>query len=260
MPPEQIAGEKMDRRADIFAVGCILWDIIAGQELWKGKSDRSILNRVLNGEIPSPSEINPDASPELVRICMKALAEEPSQRHASAAELQAEIEVVIESLGARVAARDIGKIVSAMFATERAETNRVIEARLGKVAGAAWAEDPALEELLVKTEDGIAQLTRKNQSSQRSKTSRAGAIAVGVALLLGVLLFWSRMHDKQGSMPAPASSVTLGASPIPAPRRSLPHAPTVNVQIAASPAVRHALSGRRGAPLQSILAEDAERR
>src|SRR6188768_690284 len=75
MPPEQIAGEDVDRRADVFAVGVMLWEALSGSKLWKGLSDATIMNRVLHGQIPLPtSSGGADIPPELVAICMRALA------------------------------------------------------------------------------------------------------------------------------------------------------------------------------------------
>src|SRR5262245_11824303 len=88
MPPEQISGEAIDRRADVYAVGVMLWEAAAGERLWKGHSDATIMNRVLNGEIPSPREKRPDLSEELERIVMKSLSADRNDRYASASDLE----------------------------------------------------------------------------------------------------------------------------------------------------------------------------
>src|SRR6266496_1714779 len=60
MPPEQISGDPVDRRADLYAVGVMLWEAAAGERLWKGQADAAIMNKVLNAEIPSPRSVNAD--------------------------------------------------------------------------------------------------------------------------------------------------------------------------------------------------------
>ncbi|WP_146654507.1 serine/threonine-protein kinase [Labilithrix luteola] len=52
MPAEQFGGKQIDRRADVFAVGVILWQALAGRRLWKGLSDAEIFQRVATGNIP----------------------------------------------------------------------------------------------------------------------------------------------------------------------------------------------------------------
>jgi serine/threonine-protein kinase len=67
MAPEQITGEKVDRRADLFAVGVMLWEAAARERMWPGDSDAVIMHRIVNGEIPAPSTVNPEVAPELAR-------------------------------------------------------------------------------------------------------------------------------------------------------------------------------------------------
>src|SRR5262249_23039068 len=58
MPPEQITGETVDRRADVFAVGVMLWEAAARQRMWPNDSEPTIMHRIVNGEIPAPSTVN----------------------------------------------------------------------------------------------------------------------------------------------------------------------------------------------------------
>jgi eukaryotic-like serine/threonine-protein kinase len=134
MPPEQIAGESIDRRADIYAVGVMLWEAATGEAMWKGCSDATVMDRVLNGEITPPSEVRPGVPAQLDAICMKALSFDPAGRHATAAELEAELEALLDGLGSRVSARAIGKVMSQLFADVRVETKALIEKQLSEVA------------------------------------------------------------------------------------------------------------------------------
>ncbi|HSC87419.1 MAG TPA: serine/threonine-protein kinase, partial [Polyangiaceae bacterium] len=68
MAPEQITGEAIDRRADIFAIGVMLWEAASGQRMWRDVSDVTIMNRILNAELPSLREAKPDAPDGLVTI------------------------------------------------------------------------------------------------------------------------------------------------------------------------------------------------
>lgn len=130
MPSEQMSGGPVDRRADIFAVGCLLWAAAAGRRLWKDYSYVQIVRLVLAGEIPSPRRVNPQCSPELERIVMKALAFHPDDRYQTAFDMQMDLEAFAESQGFTVKQRDIGAFVSQLFAQTRAELQATIEREL----------------------------------------------------------------------------------------------------------------------------------
>ena len=129
MAPEQMSGALVDRRADIFSMGCMLWAAAAGQKLWKDEGDANVVRKVLSGSIPSPRSVNLGCSDELERIVMRSLELDPSNRYATAEELQEELERVTERHH-RVRGRDIGRFVSTLFADARAEVKSGIEREL----------------------------------------------------------------------------------------------------------------------------------
>jgi len=130
MAPEQFRSGSVDRRADVFALGAILWRVIAGRRLWKNMTDVEVYQHLGSGEIPSPTEVNPDAPPELVAICMKALSPQPDDRHQTAAELGQALEEFLEHHPDKVSPRTIGKQVSELFTDRRAAVKTAIEERL----------------------------------------------------------------------------------------------------------------------------------
>lgn len=132
MAPEQIASEdtNLDRRADIYSMGVMLWEAAARRKLWDGLSETAILNRVMNGEVPSPRELNPDVPDALERVCMKALSVERDARHSTALELQADVETVIESLAGKVTARDAGRLVAELFSDARVRMRGIVDSQL----------------------------------------------------------------------------------------------------------------------------------
>src|SRR5262245_57825432 len=109
MPPEQILGEPVTRRTDIFAVGVMPWEAVANQKMWRGMSDATIMHNVINGLIPSPRTVKEDMPERLERICMKALAAAQADRYATAAELQSDLEECLA--GEVVNNRAIGQFV-----------------------------------------------------------------------------------------------------------------------------------------------------
>jgi WD40 repeat protein len=87
MPPEQALGARVDERADVYALGALLYQVIAGDPPYVGVSSEHILTMVVR-EGPEPLTMKePEAPPELVAIVKKAMARDPAQRYRTAAQL-----------------------------------------------------------------------------------------------------------------------------------------------------------------------------
>jgi serine/threonine-protein kinase len=133
MSPEQIVGtSSLDRRADIFSAGMVLWELAAGESPWKRTAEITIINRVINGELPSIRSVAPTIREDLEQICTRALQFDRDRRYATAVEMEAAIEQVLSTMIARVAPREIGRVVSNHFDDVRDATKRVIEEQLAK--------------------------------------------------------------------------------------------------------------------------------
>jgi eukaryotic-like serine/threonine-protein kinase len=143
MAPEQALGLAVDRRADIFAAGVMLWEIVAGKRIWKGIED-VIMGRLQTGNIPSLREARPDAPEGLVAVVERAIAPLPSDRYPTAARFQAELEEYLASLPDAPTARQAGSLVSEAFTSERAHMRDVIEEQMGRLRGQNSAAIPVL--------------------------------------------------------------------------------------------------------------------
>jgi len=138
--PENILGQNIDRRADIYAIGVMLWEAAAGQPLWKNQTDAAIMSSVIRGAIPSPRTVRRDVNDTLERICMKALSPNPDDRHATAAELENEILGLLVELGANVRNRDIAKMMGAMFQESRLRGKAIVEQQLRSIGTFSMAD------------------------------------------------------------------------------------------------------------------------
>jgi len=137
MAPEQAKGERVDRRADIFSVGVMLWEAAVGRRLWKGLNEVQILHQLLSGEIPSPRSMRPDISHQLEAIIMKALSTDREQRHGSAAEMQAALDELMDAGSERSTLRETGRLLSNTFDEERKKLKAIIEQQVQKSASLA---------------------------------------------------------------------------------------------------------------------------
>ena len=141
MAPEQSQGEDFDRRADLFSVATVLWEVLAERRLFKGKTEAQTLRRLLHDPIPSLSEVEPSIHPELDEICNKGLSRDPEGRYATAAEMADALEHA-----ARRAGMDAEPV-----ATERV-VEALMKARYGKEAS---EQRDALREWLHATPTGM---------------------------------------------------------------------------------------------------------
>ena len=91
MSPEQASGELLDARSDLFSLGVVLYECLAGKAPFAADTVTSVLARLLTWEPPQPSRLNPQSPVHLDRIILKLLAKDPRERYASADELLADL-------------------------------------------------------------------------------------------------------------------------------------------------------------------------
>ncbi len=236
MAPEQL-DRNQDRRADVFAVGVMLWEAVAGRRMWAGKTDLGIVQGLAEMKIPSIREAKPDLPPELERIVSRAVAANREQRYQTAQEMATDLETYLESVDAHVSNKQLGKLVTSAFAEEREKIRAVIEEQLKQVRVAdsdhfeSARSIPRLDTAQSGeyTPSGDAGLSGKTPAAGlldlpggTQTGSRSGAMAVpasrkraigaaaagGVALVAGVLL-WSGTHSRgeaTGARPPEAAS------------------------------------------------------
>jgi serine/threonine protein kinase len=132
MAPEQAIGQPVDRRADVFSVGVMLWEAATGRRLWKDMDDLNIVQALVGGNVTaSPRAIDPTVPEELDRICAKALAHNRDDRYASAEEFRLDLEQHLAEAGTLVSGRrKLGAAVTALFNDKRTEIRGVIEKQL----------------------------------------------------------------------------------------------------------------------------------
>ena len=226
MAPEMVAGNPFDARADLYAVGVMLWEATAGHDRWPGLNDVAILGKLARGgEVPAPgaaARLLPALADE---ICIKALAEDPNDRYQTAAEFREAILELCGRLGGRLGQPELGQYMQHHFAADRQREERQIEAALrGRSPSGADADA-----------DGGGHTKRVKRPSQRPpqslenaapgvetdapsvgavppKRSRAALIAVaGVLLLLGAGL--TRLGTSRAPAQAPDSSDAAAKPP-----------------------------------------------
>jgi eukaryotic-like serine/threonine-protein kinase len=91
MSPEQASSEEVDRRADVFALGVVLWEAVTGRHLFRRETELATMRAIVDEPIPSPSDIMPIA-PQLEAIIMRALQKRRDDRFQTAQEMALALE------------------------------------------------------------------------------------------------------------------------------------------------------------------------
>lgn len=107
MAPEQVAGKHVDERADIYALGIILFELLTGRVPFTGDSAIAVGFKQLKDPPPSPRSINPQIPEEVERIILKALEKDPIQRYRTVDEMRREFESALPRFAAAASASQL---------------------------------------------------------------------------------------------------------------------------------------------------------
>ena len=154
LSPEQASAQPLDGRTDLFAVGIVLWEMIAGKKLFGGDSPSEVMANVMMTPIPKVSSVVPSLPAPLDALMAKMLERDPDARFRDAAEQERAITSLLAKMGGANAA-DVASFLAARFEQEIADdrTRQQLEAHIplaasqapppfvAPPAGATWTDD-----------------------------------------------------------------------------------------------------------------------
>ena len=111
LSPEAAQGLPVDAKTDVFAVGIILWELLAGRRLFMGETDLETVRMVQQARVPSIRQFNPKVSVELERVMMRALAGDPAVRYQTARDFGRDLNNMLFHMGRAVSSFDIAQLV-----------------------------------------------------------------------------------------------------------------------------------------------------
>ncbi len=157
LSPEVAWGRPVDRRADIFACGIILWELLTGKRLFLGETDIETVELVRRSEVPSIRRHNPEVRPSLERIVHRALAFEPADRYATCDELAEDLAGYLFENNLKVTGFDLRRMVENV-ASEEATERKVRPSSIDQLIGEELARFSSLDD---EDFDDAAQLGRE---------------------------------------------------------------------------------------------------
>lgn len=207
MAPEQVLSTRVDRRADLFAVGIMLWEAATGHRMWHDQSDLQIMQALSQGQVPKARDVMPSIDGELEALLDRALAVDPERRFSTASEFRKDLENFLFSQTARIRPDALGSWVSGLFPQERANLQRVIQDQLSGstsstpplldasrppvVGDGSQSRSGALGEpgrsLTIPSVE-VSGPTKRPKRSRGTLAALVGALAASVVFLLGIVI------------------------------------------------------------------------
>ncbi|MBK9032432.1 MAG: serine/threonine protein kinase [Myxococcales bacterium] len=117
MAPEQCRAQHIDRRADVFALGIVLYELSTQHRAFKSDSDFETMTKIVGGEVAPPSSVRASYPPALEAIVARAMAVDPAHRYQTAAELGDALEAFAEGAGLTISQRAVERFMHQVFGT-----------------------------------------------------------------------------------------------------------------------------------------------
>ncbi len=126
MAPEQLRGQSFDHRADVFAVGVLAWEMLAGKPLFRRSANYLTLRAVVEDDVPSLRETLGDPGARFDELLTRALAKHPAQRFTSCSELAGAFEQLAVDLDWDTSADSLARPLQQLFDAERKQVEKAI--------------------------------------------------------------------------------------------------------------------------------------
>ncbi|MBX3275599.1 MAG: protein kinase [Sandaracinaceae bacterium] len=206
LAPEAAKGEAVDARADIFALGIVLWEMLAGRRLFLGETDYQTVKLVQQADVPSLSRLNPEVDAELEAVLMKALTSDPHQRYESAREFGDSLAGYLFGKQLKVTSYDIANIVKQVVQRKGTAKKGVQEASI--------IDRLIQEELLRFTSlDDMGSEPLNVGGAPLSPDDVAGAQPLDAALFENPADWFANDADVMGAIPDASDPVTSSSEP-----------------------------------------------
>ncbi|RYZ04653.1 MAG: serine/threonine protein kinase [Myxococcales bacterium] len=217
MAPEQVTSKNIDRRADIFALGCVLYEAALGVRPFHGADALATMYKILEEPLPLPSAQDPSFPQELERVIVKALAKDPGERYQTAEELREALFEYLSSTGRFFGDKQVVEVLSTTLGPELAERNRTIRAnaerlRRGEKLSPRESPAPPRPHETLTPEGGVERTVTALHQQRRQVWTRVAFIAVSAVAVAAVAWGFSNK-----SAPGPSTGVVAGAPALTAP-------------------------------------------
>jgi serine/threonine-protein kinase len=137
MSPEQVTGDPVDRRSDVFSLGCVLYEATTGNRPFRGEGEHNVMQSIVDGQFEAPSAILRNYPRDLERIVVRALGHIPNQRFASAEHMRFALEEFLAK-GPLVSQSHVATLVRARLGEMLERRRERIKQASSEQARAQW--------------------------------------------------------------------------------------------------------------------------
>ncbi|HTA88249.1 MAG TPA: serine/threonine-protein kinase [Polyangiaceae bacterium] len=228
MAPEQAAGEEsLDRRADVFAAGIVIWEELAAKRLFKAENEAATLSRVMTEPVPLLSELVPGLSVQLSNVVMRALERDVNKRFSTCAQFGDALEAAATGKERIATPRELaayvtevlGEEVSAQREAVRAWIARSEPSQVGPLPSTTPSSSVSAAAMSLSELDGTRTATQ-SQNMPTPRRSRAGLFVFLILLLVAVGgggFLYARETEQNHSVSAASQPPLASPPPIPSP-------------------------------------------
>ncbi|GGZ82948.1 Stk1 family PASTA domain-containing Ser/Thr kinase [Streptomyces echinoruber] len=195
LSPEQAKGEQVDSRSDLYSTGCLLYELLTVRPPFVGDSPVAVAYQHVREEPQPPSVFDPEITPEMDAIVLKALVKDPDYRYQTADEMRADIEACLD--GQPVAATAaMGAVGYGGYHHGDDQATTALRADSGAAAGATTMLPPANPE-----DGGFGYDERPDRRRQKksNNTSTVLLVVAGVLVLVGAILIGKWISSGHGN-------------------------------------------------------------
>jgi eukaryotic-like serine/threonine-protein kinase len=265
MAPEQVTLKDFDRRADVFALGCVLYEATLGRRPFHGNDALATLYSLLEQPLTSPREVDPSYPSGLETIVLKALERDPELRYQTAEELGYALESWMNSMRAIVTEAHIASLLRETLGDRIKARAAAIQEMVRKLdAGERISAAAEIDEDSARSRTPLSMSTTSAPPEQVPKPRRgavfAFAFAIGLAATGAAAAWLARPEPQQPAIAAKQAPATLTPAVV-APATSKPSGREVVITLRASPELaRISVDGSspQSSPLVLRVAADAQ--
>lgn len=213
MAPEQAKGSGVDQRSDIFSLGCVIWELLAGRRLFSGENEFAIVESLMRDTIEPPSNYNPQVFGDLDDVVLEMLQRDPEKRSKSASTLSRRFDHLLQGFPSVNRLTILVDLYRDLFSEHRVGTT-VLPVK----------NEPAATRL-AETSDDIFNLIKRNNARKKIRLGViTSVVVVSIAVFLVFGLKWMGGIDIK---------IGNGSDPLPTPV----HTPVITPAIQVTPAV-----------------------
>jgi len=184
LSPEQVRGESVDARTDVFSLGIVLYEMLCGRRPFDGRTSADVMSAILHQEAPALATVRPDAPPQLAWLVRRCLAKDPDRRVQTSLDVRNEAEDILHELETggtadSSAERKTAEPVERQFVLTAAHV-RQLSVRNPRLIGYSmtYLDNRVGSETLVVFLHGVGGDHRRFESSVRSLPYRAVALSL----------------------------------------------------------------------------------